>query len=95
MAISRKSSRKTYKKSRKSSKKRVSRKTSPRKSRRSSKRKSRRGSYRKVKATTSVCSPLKRGKCASNPNCKYVKRRGCFLKSGVRGGGVYEGPMMA
>ena len=58
-------------------------------------RKASKGGFRKVKKVTSMCSSLKRSVCSSNPNCRYVKRRGCFRKPGVAAGMLYEGPMLA
>ena len=90
MAKSRKGSRKGSKK--------VYRKVSRKGSRKGSKkvyRKASKGGFRHVKKSTSMCSSLKRSVCSSNPNCRYVKRRGCFRKSGVAGGMMYEGPMLA
>lgn len=58
-------------------------------------RKASKGGFRHVKKSTSMCSSLKRSVCSSNPNCRYVKRRGCFRKPGVAAGMLYEGPMLA
>ena len=65
--------------------------------RKGSKRTSRKGSRRlgRVKRNPSnACSMRSKTTCGGDPNCHYVKYRGCSRRSGVRKGIAYEGPMM-
>ena len=54
----------------------------------------RKGSYRRIKKSIkNPCSLRQKNICTEDPNCHYVKRRGCMRKSGVvKGSAVYEGP---
>jgi hypothetical protein len=82
-------SRKSVSRSVKSLKKRLS------KLKKSLKRKSRRSSTSRIKKDPSnPCSMRSAKTCGGDPNCHYVKRRGCARKSGVKkGSAVFEGPM--
>jgi hypothetical protein len=95
MAYSKKHSRKN---SRKHSKK-TSHKRSPKHSRKHSKKTShkRSRSFNRVrKSLSNSCSVLKRSYCKQDPNCHYVKKRGCFRRSGVAAGKkTYAGPQTA
>ena len=57
---------------------------------------SRKGSVRRIKKDPSnPCSMRSAKTCGGDPNCHYVKKRGCVRKSGVaKGSAVYEGPSM-
>ena len=83
-------SRKSVARSVKALKKRLS------KLKKSLKRKTRRGSARRIKKDPSnPCSMRSAKTCGGDPNCHYVKKRGCARKSGVKKGtAVFEGPMM-
>jgi hypothetical protein len=40
------------------------------------------------------CSMNKKAQCVTDPNCQYVKKRGCRSRQGtVTGGLVFEGPL--
>jgi hypothetical protein len=70
-------------------KRRLSKHTHSRKSR-----KSRRLSKFK-KNPNNPCSMRSAKTCGGDPNCHYVKRRGCARRSGVKKGTVvYEGPKL-
>lgn len=49
-----------------------------------------RKSSKKSKKRKSPCSLRKKKQCCGDPNCHYVKRRGCIRRKG----GVYEGPII-
>ncbi len=75
--------------------KRSPRKTSGRRTKRRSGRKSAkrvRAGYRKIK--NSPCAQYNKNQCGSvDPNCGWVKKRGCSRKRGAATkGAVYEGP---
>jgi hypothetical protein len=75
--------------------KRSPRKTSGRRTKRRSPRKSAkrvRSGYRKIK--NSPCAKYNKNQCGSvDPNCGWVKKRGCSRKRGAATkGSVYEGP---
>ena len=54
------------------------------------KRKSSKKSKRKsLRVKKSVCSLRNKKQCGGDPNCHYVKRRGCTRRKGV-----YEGPIL-
>jgi hypothetical protein len=75
--------------------KRSPRKTSGRRTKRRSGRKSaRRVKYGSRKIKNSPCSKYKKNQCGSvDPNCGWVKKRGCSRKRGAATkGAVYEGP---
>lgn len=48
----------------------------------------------KYRNVVGACSGLKKKRCRTNPNCHYVKNRGCKGRSGTKKGMVYEGPEM-
>ena len=104
MAMSRKSSKKCsrgkklIKSHKRSSGKRVKshcRKVSHKRSRKVSRKRSRSpGRVRKTSAN--ACSYLKKSQCPTDPNCHYVKRRGCVRRYNVAAGKAkYEGPVTA
>jgi len=61
---------------------------------RCSRRRSRKSKSRRIKKNpNNPCSMRSAKTCGGDPNCHYVKRRGCARKSGVKKGSVvYEGP---
>ena len=80
---------KSGKRSRRSTRKTSGRRTKRRSGRKSAKR-SRAGS-RKIKK--SPCAKYNKKQCGSvDPNCGWVKKRGCSRKRGAASGSVYEGP---
>lgn len=104
MAMSRKSSKKCsrekklIKSHKRSSGKKVKshcRKVSNKRSRKVSRKRSRSpGRVRKTSANP--CSYLKKSQCPTDPNCHYVKRRGCVRRYNVAAGkSVYSGPVPA
>ena len=108
MAMSRKSSKKCsrgkklIKSHKRSSGKRVKshcRKVSHKRSRKVSRKVSRKRSRspgRVRKTSANPCSYLKKSQCPTDPNCHYVKRRGCVRRYNVAAGKAkYEGPVTA
>lgn len=101
MAYSKKHSRKHSKKTSHKSSKSVKR--SPKQSRKHSKKASHKRSHKRSrsfnrvrKSMSNPCSVLKRSYCKQDPNCHYVKKRGCFRRSGVAAGkATYAGPQTA
>ena len=78
--------------------KKHSRKHSKKASRKAVKRSHKRSrSFNRVrKSMSNPCSVLKRSYCKQDPNCHYVKKRGCFRRSGVASGkATYAGPQTA
>ena len=71
-----------------------SRKSGRRTKRRSGRKSSRRVKYGSRKIKKSPCAKYKRDECGSvDPNCGWVKKRGCSRKRGAATKGfVYEGP---
>lgn len=48
------------------------------------------------KTSANPCSYLKKSQCPTDPNCHYVKRRGCVRRYNVAAGkSVYAGPVPA
>jgi hypothetical protein len=91
--MARKYSKKSKRHSKKHSKK-GSRKGS-RKGSKKSKKSKRRSPGRVKKDASNPCSLRNKKQCGGDPNCHYVKRRGCTRRSGAATKGqVYEGPMM-
>ena len=81
---------KSGKRSRRSPRKTSGRRTKRRSGRKSAKRV--RAGYRKIK--NSPCAKYNKNQCGSvDPNCGWVKKRGCSRKRGAATkGAVYEGP---
>jgi len=91
--MARKYSKKSKRHSKKHSKK-GSRKGS-RKGSKKSKKSKRRSPGRVKKDASNPCSLRNKKQCGGDPNCHYVKRRGCTRRRGAATKGqVYEGPMM-
>lgn len=100
---SRKGSRKSRKGSRKSRKGSRKSRKSYRRSRKGSRksRKSRRKSRKSHKRSKVVhmgkginCKSFTKNKCGYNPNCHWVKKRGCSRrKYALRNGAIYHGPV--
>jgi hypothetical protein len=76
-------------------------KRSPRKGSRKSGRRTKRRSTRRSKRSRigsrkikkSPCAKYNKNQCGSvDPNCGWVKKRGCSRKRGAASGSVYEGP---
>ena len=60
-----------------------------------SKKSKRRTPGRVKKDASNPCSLRNKKQCGGDPNCHYVKRRGCTRRRGAATKGqVYEGPMM-
>ena len=49
--------------------------------------------FAKYRNVIAACTKLKKAPCQRQPNCHYVKNRGCRGRAGTRKGKVYEGPM--
>jgi len=88
---------KSYRKKSKKHSKKSLRKGSKRSSGKRSKKHSRKHSRRlgRIKVNpNNTCSMRSKARCGGDPNCHYVKYRGCSRRSGVKQGIAYEGPMM-
>jgi hypothetical protein len=95
--MARKYSKKSMKKHSKKHCKKGSRKGSRKGSKKSkkSKKSKRRTPGRVKKDASNPCSLRNKKQCGGDPNCHYVKRRGCTRRRGAATKGqVYEGPMM-
>ena len=74
--------------------KRSYRKKSGRKSGKKGSRKGSKKSRRFKVDPSNRCTTNKKAQCLTDPNCTYVKKRGCRSRQGtVTGGLVFEGPM--
>jgi hypothetical protein len=75
----------------------ISRKRSMKVSRKRSMKVSRKRSRspgRVKKTSANPCSYLKKSECSGDPNCHYVKKRGCLRRYNVASGkSRYEGPL--
>ena len=92
--MARKYSKKSMKKHSKKHSKKCLRKCS-RKGSKKSKKSKRRSPGRVKKSASNPCSLRSKKQCGGDPNCHYVKRRGCTRRRGAATKGqVYEGPMM-
>ena len=79
---------------RKKSSRKGSKKGSRRTYRKKGSKKSKRRLSRFKSDPSNRCSMNKKAQCETDPNCTYVKKRGCRSKQGtVTGGLVFEGPM--
>ena len=95
--MARKYSKKSMKKHSKKHSKKCLRKCSRKCSKKSKKSKKSKGrsSGRVKKSASNPCSLRNKKQCGGDPNCHYVKRRGCTRRRGAATKGqVYEGPMM-
>ena len=91
--MARKYSKKSMKKHSKKCLRKCSRKGS--KKSKKSKKSKRRSPGRVKKSASNPCSLRNKKQCGGDPNCHYVKRRGCTRRRGAATKGqVYEGPMM-